>query len=157
MENTIPEGKEDRTNKLILISFISLIVLVGIVLEIVFFYLIDVSRATNREFDRAVAEQQDIMNVKCMEPRNEYAVNLDKYIDAYKFAFNANRVFDVLDEAPTPWNAQQQAAANELKIQKELYIQACDEAKAEATTVQRADQWDYFLAHWQEMMFGKKA
>lgn len=157
MENIKPEGKDAHTDKLILVSFAVLLIAIVIVLKIVFFYLIDVKRATEKEYERAVAEQQDIMTVKCTDPRIEYDAKLDRYISTYNYAFKQNRVFDVLDEAPTPYNAQQQAAANELKIDQELYLQACDEAKAEATTVKRAEQWDYFVAHWQEMMFGKKA
>lgn len=115
----------------------------------------DVPKATFKEFMRAKADQTQVMNVKCLEPMAEFREAETKYLQTYGLLFHPTNKYDILS-INDPKENQQYNDAQELKMVEELAVQLCADAKAENVEIKESDKWDYFKAHWKEMMFNVK-
>ncbi len=115
----------------------------------------DVPRAANSEYMRMVNEQNDIMKVKCLEPMTEFRAAETKYLQTHGLLFHPETKYDILSIVD-PKESQQYNDAAELKMVEDLAVQACVDAKAENGEIKQAEKWDYFKAHWKEMMFNVK-
>jgi|GEM_PF-5324367 len=142
--------KKDKTTFAILMGLAAVFMTF---LWLLSFVLIDVSYASEKEFKRIIAEQDDIYAVKCRDPLKEYEAKKNLYADKYKTFSNAE-VFEILDRDTTDDNKEQKAHAAQLKIERDMADEACKEASAEAEEVKRPGNWEYFGAHWKQMIFG---
>ena len=115
----------------------------------------DVPRAAKREYQRMIADQEEVSRVKCTEPMAEFSIAETKYLQNYGLLFHPTEKYDILSSTDEK-NAKQVADANELKLTEELVRQSCADAKAENVEIKSAENWDYFKAHWKEMMFNVK-
>ena len=115
----------------------------------------DVPSASNREYMRMVADQEEVTKVKCIEPMNEFRIAETKYLQTYGLLFQPTEKYNILSTTDEK-HAKQVADANELKMTEELARQSCADAKAENIEIKSAENWDYFKAHWKEMMFNVK-
>lgn len=115
----------------------------------------DVPRASNREFMRMVADQNEITKVKCLDPMTEFRAAETKYLQTYGLLFQPTSKYDILS-INDPKESQQYNEASELKMVEDLALQSCADAKAEIVEIKPAGRWDYFKAHWKEMIFNVK-
>lgn len=116
----------------------------------------DVPRASNREFMRAKADQNEIRKVKCNEPMSEFRIAETNYLSTYGLLFSPASKYDILSADSNDNNKQQKADATELKLNEELAVQSCVDANAETEEIKQAGNWDYFKAHYKEMLFNAK-
>lgn len=115
----------------------------------------DVPSAATREYRRMVADQEEVTKVKCTEPMAEFQIAETKYLQTYGLLFQPTEKYDILSSTDEK-NAKQVADANDLKLNEEMAFQSCADAKVENVAIKPANNWDYFKAHWKEMMFNVK-
>lgn len=112
----------------------------------------DVPRASNKEFRRMVTDQDEVTRVKCLEPMAEFHAAETKYLQTHGLLFHPESKYDILS-INDPKESQHYNDAAELKMVEDLARQSCADAKAENVEIKQAGNWDYFKAHWKEMMF----
>jgi hypothetical protein len=120
------------------------------------FYTTKVQGAAIMENRRISMEKDDIIKVKCIEPKAEFAVKETAYLKDYGLLFNPTAKYDVLDIKDGK-ESQQYNDASMLKMDDELATQGCEEAKQEVASMKDTDRWTYFQSNWKRMMFGDKA
>ncbi|VTU34452.1 hypothetical protein [Variovorax sp. RA8] len=120
------------------------------------FYMTKVQGAAIMENRRISLEKDDIIKVKCIEPKAEFAAKETAYLKDYGLLFNPTSKYDVLDIKDGK-ESQQYNDASMLKMDDELATQGCEEAKQEVAAMKDTDRWTYFQSNWKRMMFGDKA
>jgi hypothetical protein len=112
-----------------------------------------VAGASYKEFERLRFEKDDNIKVKCLDPKLEFLANETKYLQKYNLLFSPRSKYDILENNTNEANSNQVKDATNLKIEEDLVIQSCLEAKQENNDVKRIDSWDYFKANWRSMTF----
>lgn len=138
--------------------FAVFILLMGLVLTgsyIAHLLLIVSPRAATLEYRRMVADQEEVIRVKCTDPRKEFAEAEIKYLAKYKLFSDPASKYDILSSR-NDVDSRQIAEASDLKIIEDLSIQSCKDAQAEVDEIIISDSTDYFMAHWKELMFNVK-
>lgn len=95
---------------------------------------------------RVDKERAEIMQQKCFDPTSEYE-------EKYKaFVRNQNVNFDDPFAAANRKDDPLREEASSLKVEKQLVEDACNDARAEAETIQQVTRWEYFKSQWKKII-----
>lgn len=120
------------------------------------FYMTKVQGAASMENLRISMEKEDILKVKCFEPKGEFEAKETAYLKEYNLLFHPQSKYDILS-IRDPKESQQYNDASMLKMEEDLANTGCKEAMQEVAAMKETDRWTYFQSNWKRMMFGDKA
>lgn len=144
---------EKREKQVIAIAAITGAILISTV-AFMDFYMTKVQGEANKENMRILVEKADIAKVKCIDPTIEFRSKETAYLKEYNLLFNPQSKYDILS-VKDPKESQQYNDASMLKIEEDLVITGCEEARQEVNALVDTDRWTYFKAHYKTMLFGK--
>ena len=133
-------------DKIFWVSLVSVSLISIIALAMFMYYIRATENSIILENIRVDKERTEIMQQKCFDPTSEYDNKLKVFVINPSVSFDdpfaaANRKDDPLREV-----------ASSLQVEKQLVEDACNDARAEAETIQQVTRWEYFKSQWKKMI-----